>query len=76
MPLSVLGTVTMSYSFSLIWLGGGELGSCFRFGEVLGGEDGTGRDPRMSPDMLVGGRCEGGLPRPPGNAPESDRAGF
>lgn len=76
MPLSVLGTVTMSYSFSLIWLGGGELGSCFRFGEVLDGEDGTGRDPRMSPDMLVGGGCEGGLPRPPGNAPESDRAGF
>ena len=49
-----------------------------RFGEVLDGEEGTGLEPRMSPDMLVGGGWlfEGGLPRPPGNAPESDKAGF
>ena len=55
-------TGTGHYSFSLLFAGGGELGSCFRFGDVLEGEDGMGvRDPRISPDMLVGGGWEGGL---------------
>ena len=54
--------VTRHYSFSLMLAGGGELGSCLRLGEVLEGEDGmVVLDPRISPDILVGGGWEGGL---------------
>ena len=63
-------------SFSRVWFEGGELGSCFRLGEVLDGEEGTARDPSIRPDILVGAGFAGGLPLPAGNAPERDNAGF
>ena len=59
---------------------GGEPGSCFKLGDIL--DDGEVvrflEDAKRMPVMLVGGGCPevGGLPRPPGKAPDRERAGF
>ena len=58
---------------------GGDPGSCFRLGDIL--DEGEVvrflEDARRMPVMLVGG-CPGvgGLPRPPGKAPDRESAGF
>ena len=76
MPLSCFPLHRLNYSFSRWWFAGGELGSCFRLGDILDGEADKFLEASSIPVMLVGGWLEvGGLPLP-WKAPESVRAGF